>query len=964
MRKLVASIMVACMLMGLIPAVLTATPTITAAAAEKKVYLLDCSKTSDIEAKNLVVEKKIVKDNKQSAKWTIGSLVDLRLTNVPDITPYTTLNFWAYGDSKKPVTMLIRFYSNDPSKDGEDYYSFKGVVIQEDGWHQYSFDMSALKTDRTPLGKDQIKDIIMFTNGWGMVTDPTAVIYLDSVYLSDAAPAATPAPSVAPTSTPTPALDVMGDGVALLLGSSSAYAKKALTKVDPDNESVTPMVVNDRTLVPVRFISESFGAQVGWDGPTQTVTVTLAGKSIKLVLGSTDMIVDGATKVLDVPAQSINDRTMIPLRAMSEALGKELLWDDRGLILITSKKLDAVKDSRVVDTMLGYLRTSKLTTAYNPAPRLTTEVLNFAFAQRPVYFGFSSNKGSGTQENAGSVALYYLSYAALLDPQTKSASGVLAKDKALEHIRSLISGGKEPLCANGPYWAHASITSALVMAKKSPAVWSELTAEEIAKVDLVMKSLAISVNWGFNDKNTYKTGLDMIGNFEKGWNPNYRASFLPGIINCVLYFGDADTVNKIFTSFNYDSYMKELENAGFQNIIKAWSAAGKDLMEKGGAAKLVDGNDGGTGAGVKMEFAYKEMKLNNIEGIFSDLVKYAYGANVADYYGTKGSPNHAYILNNGTSPFLGQPGMMLEFASVDANGIRSDAHYCYSTTAIMMPFITNLRLFNGWDGSTDIQKACDKLIYVGTEDFIYKAVQGYHSYSKGVANEHHEWSFIDSGYMIAKELWRKVINFSGEPTTVLKNPNAVEKPVLPEAATAEPKDGVTAPPAGAIQSYELAGNFAKESIYALGKEYTGKVTTEFDLTFGPGITPGYNGVLAYTSKSVTEVKYSNLSALIQFTNGTINVRNGSDYVSSAVQFNGNYKFHFRTEFDLSAKKYSVWVTPTYPTAGAEVQIAKDFAFRTGSAEIKDISVIAMTCESPEGPFWVENHKTNGDLLKK
>ena len=96
--------------------------------------------------------------------------------------------------------------------------------------------------------------------------------------------------------------------------------------------------MDDRTLVPVRFIAESFGAKVGWDGNTQTVTVESAGKTITLVIDSKKMTVGSETVELDVPAQTINDRTLIPLRAIVEALGKQVFWDERGLIVMSEEK--------------------------------------------------------------------------------------------------------------------------------------------------------------------------------------------------------------------------------------------------------------------------------------------------------------------------------------------------------------------------------------------------------------------------------------------------------------------------------------------------------------------------------------------------------------------------------------------------------------------------------------------------
>ncbi len=122
--------------------------------------------------------------------------------------------------------------------------------------------------------------------------------------------------------------------VALKVDNPNAYAKGAKTYVDTANLDIMPIVQNGRTLVPVRFISEKFGAGVGWDDATQTVSVTTKALDISLQIGSTQMLVNGEAITLDVPAQTIGGRTLIPLRALVEALGKQVFWDDRGLILI------------------------------------------------------------------------------------------------------------------------------------------------------------------------------------------------------------------------------------------------------------------------------------------------------------------------------------------------------------------------------------------------------------------------------------------------------------------------------------------------------------------------------------------------------------------------------------------------------------------------------------------------------
>ena len=89
----------------------------------------------------------------------------------------------------------------------------------------------------------------------------------------------------------------------------------------------TPIIENGRTLVPLRAIFEALGAEVGWDGATQTVTASKADIQISLQIGSNKMHVNDDIKTLDVPAQLINSRTLVPVRAISEAFGCKVDWD-------------------------------------------------------------------------------------------------------------------------------------------------------------------------------------------------------------------------------------------------------------------------------------------------------------------------------------------------------------------------------------------------------------------------------------------------------------------------------------------------------------------------------------------------------------------------------------------------------------------------------------------------------------
>ena len=91
-------------------------------------------------------------------------------------------------------------------------------------------------------------------------------------------------------------------------------------------------------MVPLRFFFESLGAAVGWDEETQTVTVTQGKNTVVLQIGSKTAYVNGAETLLDVPAYTEQDRTMIPTRFLAESLGYTVSWDEKSRTASISEK--------------------------------------------------------------------------------------------------------------------------------------------------------------------------------------------------------------------------------------------------------------------------------------------------------------------------------------------------------------------------------------------------------------------------------------------------------------------------------------------------------------------------------------------------------------------------------------------------------------------------------------------------
>jgi hypothetical protein len=88
-----------------------------------------------------------------------------------------------------------------------------------------------------------------------------------------------------------------------------------------------PIIKDSRTLVPLRAIFEALGAQVDWDGDTQTVTAVNGDITVSLTIGSDVLIRNGQSIKLDVPAQLANGRTLVPARAVAESFDAKVEWD-------------------------------------------------------------------------------------------------------------------------------------------------------------------------------------------------------------------------------------------------------------------------------------------------------------------------------------------------------------------------------------------------------------------------------------------------------------------------------------------------------------------------------------------------------------------------------------------------------------------------------------------------------------
>lgn len=114
---------------------------------------------------------------------------------------------------------------------------------------------------------------------------------------------------------------------------------KILVDGQPVQTDVAPISVQDRIMLPARAVFEMLGATLDYEDETQTVTAVKGDATVKIVIGSTQMLVNGNAVALDVPAMILNDRTLLPVRACAEAFSAHVEWfEESSTVKISSEK--------------------------------------------------------------------------------------------------------------------------------------------------------------------------------------------------------------------------------------------------------------------------------------------------------------------------------------------------------------------------------------------------------------------------------------------------------------------------------------------------------------------------------------------------------------------------------------------------------------------------------------------------
>ncbi len=294
-------------------------------------------------------------------------------------------------------------------------------------------------------------------------------------------------------------------------------------------------------------------------------------------------------------------------------------------------------------------------------------------------------------------------------------------------------------------WTHNTAAQAILLARRTPAVWAELSADERHRADVLMRALAVAAHFCLDDDNDYYLLLDGESLFHKSWNPNHVEGYVGVIIAAALYFG-ADELNRFFETFDFDSFVAGLDALNFQNIRRCWTwtPAIRDLMMNGGsiavpaAAPLAQGVVA-SGAGVRNAFTFQGFTLREPWQMHRDQALRLFAKVVRTEVIVHGE-NKSRLLHRASdatvSPWEGRTGMCLEFENMDWHGLRTSLVYAWEGVMIDLSTASALKALGEWkpDEGGDL---VERRMAVGMSDLRFKAAEGYRGWANG--GEHLSW---------------------------------------------------------------------------------------------------------------------------------------------------------------------------------------------------------------------------------
>ena len=380
---------------------------------------------------------------------------------------------------------------------------------------------------------------------------------------------------------------------------------------------------------------------------------------------------------------------------------------------------------------------------------LPTFALEHAMQFPAPYWNFRPGKRSHHLNHT--FGFYTLSLEAYLEQQQGRLPEEWLVEAIIERLEPVLAGGTEPECQGGlGGWSHGAFAWSLAYIRQTSAVWDELNPDQHGQADLLMEALAVAACYTLDDDNDYHALLDGSRNFGKDWNPNHVEGYVAVGMAAAWYFG-AKELEQRLKSFDFDSFIAQLREAGYTNILACWTnspGTKQALMEGGGYQGENPNLDYGTGAGVRGNtFTYQGLSLDQCWEIYQELASRMFSHTArTEIPVTNREGLFTHIVTTDAfgdflvSPFDGRYGMCFEFdtrnAKTNGSRFRSSLLYVYEGWMNNMATATAVWARGEWKPTGDKDCALLSAIEVGSEDFLFKAKYGYCGFANGEEQVH------------------------------------------------------------------------------------------------------------------------------------------------------------------------------------------------------------------------------------
>jgi len=290
-------------------------------------------------------------------------------------------------------------------------------------------------------------------------------------------------------------------------------------------------------------------------------------------------------------------------------------------------------------------------------------------------------------------------------------------------------------------WTHAAAAWILLLAKRTPTVWAQLTPDEMRRADVIMQALAVAGHFTMSDANTYHVLLDGTSNHHKSWNINITEGYVDVLIAASEYFGAAE-LNALFAEFDFDAFVAEAGCLELRNIVRCWThqPVMRDLLmhggphfREGGKGPVPAGGITGDGPGVRSECFFQGHGLDEGWAIyrtqsarqFSKAGRTEINAMIGECTRLRQLETKATV-----SPWEGQMGMCVEFETTDWYGVRSCLTYAFEGVMITLGSAASLRALGRWRDDA-AGRDMERRMAVGVNDLMFKAREGYRGWAHG-----------------------------------------------------------------------------------------------------------------------------------------------------------------------------------------------------------------------------------------